>query len=277
MEREEVVLGGRMKLPEYEWVQFRKTPLRLVIGQVRFTIMPRFEQKAFIASFQEAVRSDYPRVSREPTVTYQLSPTGISPSPGETLWRFSARDNRWAVVVGESAITLEARGYASIYDFLKRFTAILEAASQTLEVSDRLRLGLRYINEIRYLNAENLVEWRTLLNPAFVGFEASSLLDGQVDHTLQEIQVQRPDGILAIRHGLLSGTSVTPLLPQEQSVGGRFYLIDLDYYDMTEYDLDIPATIKQMQNYNDVMYRFFRWTLTQKLYDYLEPIDARSS
>src|SRR6266849_4159858 len=115
-----------MKLPEYERVQFRKAPLRLVIGQVRFTIMPRFEQKAFIAGFQETVRSDYPRVSREPIVTYQISPTGINPSPGETLWRFSTRDNRWAVVVGESAVTLEAWGYASMNEFLKRFRAILE-------------------------------------------------------------------------------------------------------------------------------------------------------
>src|SRR5260370_39723218 len=40
---------------------------------------------------------------------------------------------------------------------------------------------------------------------------------------------------------------------------------------MTEYDLDIPATIKQMQDYNDIMYRFFRWTLSETLYNYLEP------
>ena len=63
-----------MKLPEYEWVQFRKAPLRLVIGQLRFTIMPRFGQDAFIAGFQEAIRSSYPKVAREAAVTYQLSP-----------------------------------------------------------------------------------------------------------------------------------------------------------------------------------------------------------
>ncbi len=262
-----------MKLPEYEWVQFRKAPLKLVIGQVRFTIMPRFEQKAFIAGFQETVRPQYPRVSREPTVTYQVSPTGINPSLGETLWRFSSRDNRWAVVVGESAITLEARGYSSMTNFLERFNRILEAAQETLEVADRLRLGLRYINEMRYPQAESLADWRTLLNPEFVGFEPSGLLDSRVDHTLQEIQVQRSDGTLVIRHGLLNGMVVVPL-PPEQPASGRFYLIDLDYYDLTEHDLDIPAIIAQMRNYNDVMYRLFRWTLSKKLYEYLEPVHA---
>jgi len=258
-----------MKLPEYEWVQFRKAPLRLVIGQVRFTIMPRFEQKAFIASFQEAIRSEYPRVSRESAVTYQLSPTGISPNPGEILWRFSSRDNKWAVMVGEAAITLESRGYLSMHDFLERLRLLLKVGKETLEITDRLRVGLRYINEIRYPNAESLTEWRKLLNPEFICFDAFNLLDGDVHRTLQEIQVERSDGTLAIRHGLLSGVTV---VPQELPTSGPLYLIDLDYYDTTELDLDIPATIKQMQGYNDIMYRFFRWTLSDTLYNYLEPI-----
>ena len=263
-----------MKLPNYEWVQFSKAPLRLVIGQVRFTIMPRFGQDAFIASFQEAIRSNYPKVARESAITYQLSPAGIQPDTGEKLWRFSSRDLRWSVVVGESAITLESRDYGSIKDFLNRFRFLLEIAEEQLEITDRLRLGLRYINEVRYPGAENLADWRTLLNPEFVSFDASELLGGQVDHAIQEIQVHRPDGVLAVRHGLLNGTVVAPLAP-EQPATGSFYLIDLDYFDMIEHELDIPATFQQMQEYNDVMYRFFRWTLSKKLYDYLEPIYAQ--
>lgn len=259
-----------MKLPQYERVRLQKAPLRLVIGQIRFTIMPRFEQKPFIAAFQEAIRAHYPKVSREASVTYQLSPVGVNPSPGETLWRFSSRDNRWAVIVGESAITLESRAYSTMSDYLDRFTQILQAASKTLDIADRLRLGLRYINEIRYPHAETFAQWRTLFNPEFASFDAASLLNGKVDHTLQEIQVNRSDGVLAIRHGLLSGAIVTPL-PQEQPVAGQFYLLDFDYYDLTECDLDILATVKQMQNYNDLVYRFFRWTLSEMLFDYLEP------
>lgn len=259
-----------MKLPQYERVRLKKAPLRLVIGQIRFTIMPRFEQKAFIAGFQEAIRPHYPKVSREASVTYQLSPLGINPGQGETLWRFSSRDNQWAVVVGESAITLESRVYSTMSDYLDRFAQILQIANKTLDITDRLRLGLRYINEIRYPTAENFAQWRGLFNPEFTGFDAASLLDGKVDHTLQEIQVNRTDGVLAIRHGLLSGAIVAPL-PQEQPRSGQFYLLDLDYYDMTECDLDISATVKQMQDYNDLMYRFFRWTLSEMLFDYLEP------
>jgi len=260
-----------MMLPEYEWIQFRKSPLRLVIGQVRFTIVPRIDDKAFVADFQDAMRPQYPRASREATVTYQLSSTGINPNIGETLWRFSSRDNQWSVVLGESAITLEARSYASMSDFMNRFQHVLEIAREKLGIIDRLRLGLRYINEIRYPEADTFSDWQSLLNSEFAGFKVSELLEGDIDHTLQEIQIIRPDGVFSIRHGLLSGTIVAAQ-PQEYVPGGQFYLIDLDYYDSTPQDeLDISDTLQQVLGYNDIMYRFFRWTLSQKLYNYLEP------
>jgi len=161
-------------------------------------------------------------------------------------------------------------------DFLDRFSQILEAAKNNLEISDRLRIGLRYVNEFRYPNAKDIADWRSLLNPDFVGFEASSLLEGHVNHMFQDVQIKRSDGVLAIRHGLLDGFVVAPL-PQEQPDSGRFYLLDLDYYDMSEYELDIPATLVQMQKYNDIIYRFFRWTLGDELYNYLEPLNAQRS
>lgn len=263
-------------LPEYEWVQFAKTPLKLVIGQVRFTTLLRFEQKSFIANFQEAVRDDYPKVARESTVTLQISPAGVDQNSGEFLWRLSSRDNHWSVVLGESSLTLESRRYSSMQDFLERFGRILEAAKDSLEISDRLRLGLRYVNEFRYPDASDIADWRALLNPEFVGFEASSLLDGHVSHIFHDVQIQRPDGILAIRHGLLDGFVIAPL-PQQQPDTGRFYLLDLDYYDTAECELDIPEVLKQMYNYNTIIYRFFRWTLGKELYNYLEPLNAQRS
>jgi uncharacterized protein (TIGR04255 family) len=259
-----------MKLPQYEWVHFKKSPLKLVIAQIRFTIMPRFEQQGFIADFHEAIRADYPKAMREPVLTYQLSPTGINSHTNNMAWRFSSKDRQWAVIVSEGALTLETRSYRSMRDFAERFQHLLEAAQETLEIADRLRLGLRYINEIRYPGAETLAAWQALLHPQFVGFDIASLLEGQTDHTLQDIQVNRPDGIFTIRHGLLS-ESIVPPLSKEEARDGRFYLLDLDYYDTGDYDLNIAETVQQMQRYNEVMSRFFRWTLSEKLYTYLEP------
>src|SRR5205823_5177124 len=42
-----------------------------------------FPAESFI--HPEGSQPEYPKVSREATVAYQLSPTGINPTPGETL------------------------------------------------------------------------------------------------------------------------------------------------------------------------------------------------
>lgn len=261
-----------MGLPNYEQILFRKSPLKLVVGQVRFPLVPRFDRSLF-QSFLETLRDEYPRPSREQQAAVQGSPTDVEQRPGEELWRFTTRDRFWSVVVGESAVTLEARAYSSISDFLSRFKRVLQVARDQLDVRERTRLGLRYTNELRNREAQTLNDWSGLLRQDLVGFAAAGVLDGRIEHMLQEVQVERPDGTVAIRHGLLKGTTVVPL-PDEQPVGGPFYLIDLDYYDVSECDLDIEATVEQMRMFNDVLYRFFRWTLSEQLAAKLEPVDV---
>src|SRR5438105_1006709 len=126
-----------MTLPEFERVLFRKAPLKLVVAQIRFPVMPRFCESGFIAAFEEALRSEYPRRSREQQLTYKMSPQGLEPAAGATLWRLATRDNHWAVVVGETAVTLEVRGYTAVDELVDRFARILSAASETLDVTER--------------------------------------------------------------------------------------------------------------------------------------------
>lgn len=265
-----------MALPEYDRVLFRKAPLAMVIGQVRYPILPRFSDGTFIASFQESLEADYPAVSREHKMVIQVSVgEETQKGPSEVLWRFATRDRRWSVVLGETAVTLEVPGYSSIDEFLDRFSRVLTVAQETLRITERARLGLRYVNEIRHPQGNTLADWAALLRPDLLGLGASDLLDGRTEHMAQELRIQRPDGTLAIRHGLLTGTG--SLVPQPDSpppISERFYLIDLDFYDPTECDLDVAATVNQMRAYNDLMYRFFRWTLGEQLYNYLEPVDA---
>jgi uncharacterized protein (TIGR04255 family) len=257
-------------LPKVERVLFKNAPLRLVIGQIRFPLLLRFSDGSFIAPFQAAIADEYPTVTREQQLQLQVSGKGLTQGPGEALLRFSSRDGLWTVALAEGALTLEVRGYSSIDEFSQRFGRVITAAKETLNVRERARLGLRYINEIRHASGQSLAGWRTLLNPELVGFAGGDLLDGTVEHMVQEIQARRSDGTLAIRHGVLTGRVVDPLQTQEEP-DGKFYLIDMDYFDAQSVPLDIERTAKQLRDYNDVMYRFFRWSLTDKLFDHLKP------
>jgi uncharacterized protein (TIGR04255 family) len=259
-----------MPLPEYTRVLFKKSPLKLVVGQIRFPLQLRLTEAAFTAPFQEALADDYPVAAREQQVALQVSAKGFQPAPAETLLRFASRDGAWAVVLGESALTLEVRGYSSIEEFSSRFEKVLTAGKERLRLRERSRLGLRYINEFRHESGRHVADWAGLMNPDLLGFVGGDVLGGSVEHMAHEVRVRRPDGMLAIRHGLLVGGVVEPF-PTALPAEGRFYLLDMDYYDERAAALDIAATSKAFTSYNDVMYRFFRWSLGERMFQHLEP------
>lgn len=260
-------------LPRYERVLFRHSPLRIVIGQVRFPVLFRFREKPFLAGFQEAIKAEYPRVAEENPVSLKLSASGVEQT-GDMLWRFSDRADDWSVVLGENALTLETRGFAHIDEFLERFERLVIAAREDLGVEERTRLGLRFVNEFRIEGANTLSAWGRLLNDRFVGYGGSDLLDGSAEVAFQDVRFKRDDGLFAVRHGLLAGTTVIvqPRAGDPPQARAPFYIVDLDYFDEREGALDIGETIRQLREYNDIMYRFFRWTLDGgTLYDRLGP------
>ncbi len=265
-----------MPLRKYSRVLFRKAPIRLVIGQVRFPLQLRLTEAGFTAPFQEALQEEYPVAAREQQVAFQVSTKGMQTAPAETLLRFSSRTGDWAVVLGESALTLEVRGYSAIEEFSSRVERVLTAAKERLRLRERSRLGLRYINEFRHETGRSLADWRKLLNPELLGFAGGELLEGTVEHMAHEIRVRRPDGVLAIRHGLLVGGVVEPV-PSAPPADGRFYLLDMDYYDERPSPLDVALTSRALTNYNEFMYRFFRWSLGDRMYQHLEPTDTQAT
>ena len=259
-----------MPLPDYPRVIFRKPPIRLALAQVRFQIMLRFADAGFIAPFQESIRDTYPKVAKEQQFGAQLTPRGLQALTEEFQWRFTSRDDVWSVVLGEGSLSLEVRQYESMDRFADRFRPLLLAAREHLGVSERGRFGLRFINEFRHPDGSSLQAWAKLLRSDFVGFAGSGLLEGDVEHMIQELRVRCPNGTLSVRHGLLTGTVVPD--PRRKVDEGPFYLLDLDYYVVGDQPLDVDDTIALMREYNDKLYRFFRWAAGDGvIYRFMEP------
>lgn len=261
-----------MPMPDYDQVVFAKPPLRVVLAQIRFPTLFRFQERPFLAPFHDAIREAYPRVELERQVGVKVSPQGAE-SATESVWRFTDSGGTWSILLGEDALTLECRKYESFQPFLERLRVTLTAAAQQLGIAQRVRVGLRFVNELRAEGAKDLATWGGLLNPSFVGFGSSDDgIGGTVEHAYQELQFKREDGILVVRHGLLQGTTVAPPGSQPPP-GGPFYLLDLDYFDPSVVSLDIQSTCDQLENFHGAMYRFFRWSMDGgSMYDRLEPL-----
>lgn len=222
----------------------------------------RFSDTAYLAAFQESLQREYPRITREQQVGVQISSAAVSPMPTETLMRFSDREGRWDVVLGESALTLECRAYEHIHDFSRRFEKVLTAAGRDLRIKDRTRLGLRYVNEFRVPEAKTLADWKKYIRPALLGFAVEGDHEGRVDQMMQQVVFRREAGSFAVRHGLLRGSAVQPRPSDPKLETEGFYLLDLDFFDEAEAALDVQATVNQARKFNDEIYAFFIWSTT---------------
>ncbi len=266
-----------VRLPPVDRILFRKPPLALALAQVRFPVLPRFPDGAYIDELYQLLRPDYPKSERTVQFALPFAPDQVLGNvPGSTLWRFSTVDERWSVVVAENALTLEVRGYSSIDEFTDRFVAVVDRLVVTFNPALQTRLGLRYVNEFRQPDANTLEDWRVYIRPEVLGLAGvvRQLLDGTaVTIARQEMEVGLSDGSLVIRHGLLMGTTVEPR-SQDPSAEGTFYLLDMDRFDPTPQALDLTAVANRLRDYNNLMYRFFRWVMLDPLYTALEPDDA---
>lgn len=259
---------GQEALPAYDRVIFSRPALELCLVQVKYPALPRFGDDAFLAPIKEALSEEYPLTENEKAMNIVVTPQGISQAPGGSLLRFTSIDRRWSVLLSNDAVSLETRQYSEIGELSDRFTAVLKHVATHLKPRHQLRFGLRYVNEFRHTRGRSFEGWQQLMNADLLGFAARGLITGDVEQTVNEIRLRRRDGILLIRHGFLSGTTVAPIERQEPK-SGPFYLLDLDYFDDSPKIFE-PDLKERMQEYNDMLYRIFRWSIgEQEIYRYL--------
>ena len=257
-------------LPMYDQVIFNNSCLELCLAQLKYPPVQRFQDDTYMMGIREALATEYPLVTTEQAMNIVVSPQGvIGHTPGASMLRFTSIDSRWSVVLSSESISLETREYTNVTEFSIRFASLLGHIDTHFNPRHQLRFGLRYINEFRHPKGDNYKAWMQLLNPDLLGLGARGVLGGRVEQTIGEVRTKRLDGSLLVRHGFLQGTTIMPTQNHPPKTG-QFYLLDLDFFDETPVTFDVQHPIEQMQRYNDILYRVFRWSIGEgELYLYL--------
>jgi uncharacterized protein (TIGR04255 family) len=247
-------------LPIYDQVIFSNSFLELCLAQLKYPPIQRFFEDTFMVGIREALATEYPLVTTEQAMNIVIGPQGIGQTPGANMLRFTSIDSRWSVVLSSEFVSLETREYTNVNDLATRFASVLRYIDNYFNPRHQLRIGLRYINELRHSNGDSYDAWKRFLNPELLGLAAQGILGGRIEQTIGEVLTRRADGHLLVRHGFLRGTTITPTLNRPAKTG-HFYLLDLDYYNETPVKFDVEVPIEQLRKYNDILYRVFRWSI----------------
>jgi len=262
-----------MIFPETTRVIYQKNPLEQVICQLRFPPILKIES-SLPAEFQEKIRPHFPlyedksnNLGNLPQEIVQNLPSGFTNMMfGGTsrAYDFISEDKSWTISLTKDFIALTNLEYVRWEEFKDKLEIAYEAFVTEYAPASFSRIGLRYRNIIRK-NELNLSDenWENLLESYIVGELASpeAEIKNSIVGTLHNvlINLENNSGQVKIVHGLV----------QDNDTKEPCYLIDSDFF--TEVRTDVGDVFRKLTQFNQENHRLFRWCITEKLHQSMQP------
>lgn len=245
-------------------VPLPNAPLVFVVAQARFERVASISSEEFIAGFQEAIRSAYPRMRREQQTSVLVGPDGrLVTSEAGVAWRFDEHPERWQVALAADSIAISTSSYTSRSDFIDRLGTLLATAQERLELRFCERFGVRYVD--RVTDSTLLSRIGELVRPEVMGAAGVPLGEDGVEgvHSFSDATYRLPSGALIhARWGLLPAQAT--LDPAVVPVDVQSWVLDLDAYSADSESFDAKALTERAEAFCRRIYRFFRWTVTDE-------------
>ncbi|HSB11890.1 MAG TPA: TIGR04255 family protein [Blastocatellia bacterium] len=259
-----------MAFPESSRVIYRKNPLVEVICQLRFPAILRIDTEV-PAQYQEKLRETYPifgdsqtsevKLNLAPDLANLVGSSGpISLRGGKASYEFISGDQSWKVSMDRESLALSTVKYERWEVFKEKLIHALESFVQLYSPLFYSRIGLRYRDVIQRSNLGlSEAPWSALLKPHIAG-ELSSEIAHDIVHSANQVTIRLDGrGQVLINHGLAFN--------QEKEV---CYLIDSDF--STDQRTELNDAIKILDFFNEQSARLFRWCITERLNEAMEPL-----
>ncbi len=255
---------------------YPNAPLRLVAFEARFPNVPPFGAAMAPDQIRRALKRDFPRADAAAVATsVEFGPGGVR-SGSEVRHRFLSADKTTSVTLGAQSLTVETTSYKRFEQFRDVIGDAVEVVAATEEVTGLLRVGMRYIDEIRVPQPpEKLSEWGVYVDPALVA--AADFPPGTAHQFLGVVDSQVADGqAITMRFGVLSTGQVVdpsgPLrVPHDDPSDQPLFFIDIDSY-WTAPEHELPgfgrdAVVEICDRLHEPTRALFEAAITDKLRD----------
>jgi uncharacterized protein (TIGR04255 family) len=152
-------MGTPPGTPPYE-----SDTLRYVALEVRYPPVEVLAAPAPPASLREDLRPTFPVYDQVADLNLNLV-AGAPAAQQVIRHRFFTRDRLAMITVSRDGLTLETTSYPGWSTFRDQFRDLVGAVAASSVPDGVLRIGLRYIDEIRVPNLSNTAEWSEWIDP----------------------------------------------------------------------------------------------------------------
>jgi uncharacterized protein (TIGR04255 family) len=235
-------------LPDPDPALLPGAPLDLVVCQVRFELRNEISTPQVGLTFQAALGGkdgEYPRLD------------SVGDAPGG--WRFQSADGAWIVSLMPDHLALESRrSYPGWETFSVRLHTLIDVLVAQLGPEIEQRVGLRYIDQIKEVDATSAADWSRYLAPELLGLAAHEVLGAHVANARQQLLLDLGEDYgCVLNHGFL---------PDENS-DRLGYALDFDVFRDGARPFDPAALRETLSILHEDAFKLFRASITDELYD----------
>lgn len=260
-----------LPLPPPDRTRLSRSPLELVVCQLRFEAQPEVAEAQIALAVHEALGGSngrYPRL--EPlaaqTVNFTMGALGAPPAvsqQGVSGWRYQSADGEWTVSLMPDYVGLETTSYTTWEDFSERMHELLEVTATHIGPGIEQRLGLRYIDRINEVDASSPADWEPYLIPEILGLVLHEQVGPAVKTARQQLLLDLGEGYsCGVNHGFVPGDN--------DRVN---YLLDYDLFREGGRPFSADAVSEALEVLHEDAGKLFQASITSALYELLgEPV-----
>lgn len=258
-----------MPFPDSPRVIYQKNPLTEVICQLSFPAILRIDSEV-PANFQGKIQEQYPIYQEAQGANLKLNfPQELAQVVGNTLslksgratYQFLSADKKWKITLTRETLSVSTVEYKRWEDFKHHLETAFNAFVEEYKPPFFTRVGLRYQDLIqRSTLGLDDVSWSELLSKPIAGELSAPEIVDRITHCINQLTIRLDDegGMILLNHGLVSNEKSEDL-----------YLIDSDF--LTEQKTEVQNVNERLDYFNKFSGRLFRWCISERLHDSLEP------
>ncbi len=252
--------GDIVQLPEYVSQNLVRSPLVLVVAQINFEETGKDITHKQARDVQRALDDTWMRLQSAPQVRTTLTLAGAVNEPQRGAYRISSQDESWSLVINTDSVILETRAYNGWDDMSSKLYGIAGVVAEVLDPAQRLRIGLRYVDQIVLPDGKD--DWAGLIPDELLGVRAHPTFGSMVTATENRCLLQlAPDARCLFRHGLMQAAN-----PGE----GAPYLLDYDVFNDSPASFDVENLRAAAEALHKYAGSLFMTSVTKELYTWLK-------